>query len=403
MLYIDFTAKLLEMEDVIVDSIVHDAKTIEIHLHQRVKKCACPSCQSNETVVHDYRCQRIRDIPMINKQSIIVLRKRRYKCKHCGKQFLEPVAFLPRYHRMTNRLSAFVIEKLAGVRSFVDVAKEVGLSVSTVLRIFDLVQYPKPKTLPQVLAIDEFKGNTRGEKYQCILTDAQNKVVLDILPTRYETAVSRYLRSFDREAVEYFVSDMWLPYARLATTLLPHAKQLVDKYHYVRQAIWAFEAVRKQGQKKFSTTHRRYFKRSKRLLTARYETLSLEQQQQVNVMLYASAVLSSAHFLKEKFLAILDEPDANAKKHLFANWILMAQDSDIPQFVQCANTYLRWSTGILNTFDVPFTNGFTEGCNNKIKVLKRNAYGYRNFKRFRNRILHMFSYQRERMIQKVAA
>ncbi|MDD6490031.1 MAG: transposase, partial [Clostridia bacterium] len=48
-------------------------------------------------------------------------------------------------------------------------------------------------------------------------------------------------------------------------------------------------------------------------------------------------------------------------------------------------------TGILNSFDYSITNGFTEGCNNKIKVLKRNAYGYRNFKRFRNRILHIFS------------
>lgn len=403
MLYCDFSAKLLEMEDVIVDNVMHNAKTVEIHVHQRVKKCACPACGKAESRIHDYRTQRIRDIPMLGKQTILHLRKRRYKCKHCGKQFVEPVAFLPRYHRMTNRLSAFVITKLAGVRSFTDVAKEVGLAVSTVLRIFDLVQYSKPRTLPQVLAIDEFKGNTRGEKYQCILTDAQNHIVLDILPSRYETAVSEYLRSVEHKTVAYFVSDMWQPYARLASSLFPSAKQLVDKYHFVRQAIWAFEAVRKQEQKKFSASHRRYFKRSKRLLTARYEKLSLQEQQQVNVMLYASATLSSAHFLKEKFLAVLDEPNPNAKKKLFANWILMAENSEIPQFVQCASTYLHWSTGILNTFDAPFTNGFTEGCNNKIKVLKRNAYGYRNFKRFRNRILHMFAYQCDPNRQKEAA
>ena len=403
MLYTDFTAKLLEMEDVIVDSVVHHAEIVEIHLQQQVKACVCPACGKAEYVVHDYRSQRIRDIPILGKQTVIFLRKRRYKCKHCGKQFAQPVSFLPRYHHMTNRLSAYVIAKLAGVRSFTDIAKEVGLSVSTVVRIFDLVQYPKPKALPHVLAIDEFKGNTYGEKYQCILTDAQNKGVLDILPARHEASVSRYLRSFDRKAVDYFVSDMWQPYARLSTALLPNAKQLVDKYHYVRQAIWAFEAVRKQEQKKFSATHRRYFKRSKQLLIARYEKLSLEQQQQVNVMLFASAALSSAHFLKEKFLAIREEPDPKVKKHLFASWILMAQDSDIPQFVKCANTYLHWSKGIINTFDVPFTNGFTEGCNNKIKVLKRNAYGYRNFKRFRNRILHMFSCQNDKNIQKAAA
>ena len=111
-------------------------------------------------------------------------------------------------------------------------------------------------------------------------------------------------------------------------------------------------------------------------------------------MLYAGAELSSAHFLKEKFLSLLDEQNPKEKCRLFSRWILMAQDSEIKEFVSCAATYQNWSKGILNTFDVPYTNGFTEGCNNKIKVLKRNAYGYRNFERFRNRILHMFSHQR---------
>ena len=53
-------------------------------------------------------------------------------------------------------------------------------------------------------------------------------------------------------------------------------------------------------------------------------------------------------------------------------------------------------SGILNSFSSAIINGFTEGCNNKIKVFKRNAYGYRNFKRFRNRILHMFAYQSQK-------
>lgn len=65
------------------------------------------------------------------------------------------------------------------------------------------------------------------------------------------------------------------------------------------------------------------------------------------------------------------------------------------EYMYCAKTLLNWQTGILNSFDVPYSNGFTEGCNNKIKVLKRNAYGYRNFGRFRNRILHMFSYKND--------
>ena len=77
---------------------------------------------------------------------------------------------------MTNRLASHVIEMLSSEISFTNVAKDVNLSVSTVIRIFDFVSYPKPK-LPKALSIDEFKGNTSGEKYQCILTDPIEKVV----------------------------------------------------------------------------------------------------------------------------------------------------------------------------------------------------------------------------------
>ena len=248
MLYSDFTAKLLEMEDVIVTSFKHHSDFVEIYLDLKPQKCACPECKSTENTVHDYRTQRIKDIPILGKHTVLVLRKRRYRCKQCGKRFAQPVPFLPRYYRMTNRLSAFVINKLADTVTFTSVAKEAGISVSTAVRIFSVVNYRIPKELTKVLAIDEFKGNTRGEKYQCIITDPENKVVLDILPNRYETSVMKYLRSSERSKVKYFVSDMWKPYSRIADALLPEAVQLVDKYHYVRQAIWAFDAVRKRAQ-----------------------------------------------------------------------------------------------------------------------------------------------------------
>jgi transposase len=75
-----------------------------------------------------------------------------------------------------------------------------------------------------------------------------------------------------------------------------------------------------------------------------------------------------------------------------SRWIMAAQNSGLEKFINCGNTLVRWSKGILNSFGCPYTNGFTEGVNNKIKVLKRNAFGYRSFQRFRNRILHMFCY-----------
>ena len=111
------------------------------------------------------------------------------------------------------------------------------------------------------------------------------------------------------------------------------------------------------------------------------------------IMLDVSPTLSTAYFLKELLYSILDETDPNKQKQLLSDWIEEANESDIPSFVKCAKTYSNWFAPITNSFSCPYTNGFTEGCNNKIKVLKRNAYGLQNFKRFRNRILFMFSHQ----------
>ncbi len=100
-------------------------------------------------------------------------------------------------------------------------------------------------------------------------------------------------------------------------------------------------------------------------------------------MLYYSVNISRAYFYKEQFLKILNYKDVESAKKAMTDWI-----------ERCAETMRNWYTGIINSFSTTITNGFTEGCNNKIKVLKRNAYGYRSFKRFRNRILHIFSHQR---------
>lgn len=77
----------------------------------KCKPHKCPCCSEKTDRIHDYRSQIIKDIHAFSKQVYINLRKRRYVCNHCGKRFYENIDFLPRYHRMTNRLAAFVINK----------------------------------------------------------------------------------------------------------------------------------------------------------------------------------------------------------------------------------------------------------------------------------------------------
>ena len=67
-------------------------------------------------------------------------------------------------------------------------------------------------------------------------------------------------------------------------------------------------------------------------------------------------------------------------------FLLAVETSQLPEFKACLTMLGNWSKYILNAFDCPYTNGFTEGTNNAIKVIKRNAFGYRNFENFRNRI-----------------
>ncbi|MGO5081646.1 ISL3 family transposase [Oscillospiraceae bacterium LCP25S3_E4] len=399
MLYNHFTEKLIGLQHIEVEKIEKTENSIHIFCKLKRVLHKCPCCGNTTDKIHDYREQVIKDIPAFGKHLFIHLKKRRYCCS-CGKRFAEKNDFLPRYHRMTNRLSAYIIDKLRSEVSFSSVAREVNLSVSTVIRVFDMVSY-SPKKLPTALSIDEFKGNTGGEKYQCILTDPVNKIVLDILPKRKENYLTHYFNCFDkseRNKVNFFVSDMWKPYSNISSVWFKNATQIVDKYHWIRQVIWAFESVRKEEQKKFSKTHRRYFKKSRQLLLKRFNYLSDEQKQQVNIMLYASPILSNAHFYKEDFLNILDCKDRISAQKAMSHWINSASNCGIPQIQKCAKTMVNWLTGILNSFTSNITNGFTEGCNNKIKVLKRNAYGFTNFKRFRNRILHIFSHQNQKQV-----
>ena len=161
---------------------------------------------------------------------------------------------------MTNRMVGSILHDLSKVKSASQIAREHNVSVTTAIRYFDYVSY-KNRSLPEVLSIDEFKGNAGGEKYQCIVTDAKNKKILDILPNRKEYDLIRYFKAFStRNSVKYFVTDMNPHFKEVAKACFPKAVIIADRYHVTRQVMWAMERVRKVEQKRLSQKHRRYFK-----------------------------------------------------------------------------------------------------------------------------------------------
>lgn len=249
MLYKDNTTKLLNLQDFEVEKI-EETETEKL-IYGQLCRCEqyCPCCGAATGTIHDYRTQRIKDLTILGKRCVIILKKRRYRCNKCGKRFYEHNEFVGKYQCMTKRLIGDVIIKLIDVRTYKSVAEEADISATTVQRIFDNVNYPHISEMPEVLAIDEFKGNASGEKYQCILTDPKNRIVLDILPTRFENDLNSYFKKYENEQrrnVRFFVSDMWKPYFRMADNLFGGATKIVDKYHWIRQVIWAFERVKKR-------------------------------------------------------------------------------------------------------------------------------------------------------------
>ena len=388
--------KLIGLEDFIVEEIIEEDNKIIFSGHLKRKEQICPRCNNRVREVKDTRTQLIKDVPAFGKNVFIKLKKQRYICRKCNKSFYEENKFLKKYQRITDRVLEKIFTMSAEVNSFSFMSKELNIPITTLIRKFDLIEYPKSNLENvEVLAIDEFKGNTGGEKYNCIIADPKRKIILDILPKRYKIDLQNYFFKIDkgvRDKIKIFISDMWQTYFDVAKDKFKNSKFVVDKYHWIRQVIWAFENVRKQEQKKFYKEYRKYFKRSKSLLTKRFEFLKDDEKTQVNVMLYKSENIRLAHMLKEDFLKILECNNRNKAKKKLTEWIMYAQESGLKVFEKCATTMINWSTGILNSFDTKYTNGYIEGCNNKIKVLKRNAYGYRNFKRFRNRILHIFNY-----------
>ena len=383
----DFTTKVFEMEDLNIQDIT--STNTEMHVHFSLKRRAhkCPKCGNLTDKVHDYRVSVIKDIPILGKKTFLHYKKRRYNCTSCNKHFYENCPISRKYCRITTRLVYYAIDLLRERQSVTSAASLAGISNSSLFRFMSYVNHPKPQILPQVLSIDEFKGNAGGEKFQAIITDAKNHKLVDILPARTQATLIDYFQSFsNRKDVRYFIMDMNTVYRDIARTFFPNATIVIDKFHVVRYVTWALENVRKRIQKNLIPEKRKYFKRSRRLLLTHKEKLKSESLDALEIMLYHSNDLAVAYYLKELFYDFMNSNSSQEAMPKLRKFILATQSSGLKEFNACLTMLGNWSKYILNAFDCPYSNGYTEGTNNAIKVIKRNAFGFRNFDNFRNRI-----------------
>lgn len=378
----NYTSDFLNLQGVKATSIQKLNNCIFVYLESTQDR------PNNSCIIHDYRIQKI-NYGIFNNQNIfLILKKRRFKDKYSNRIITEKFSFVSFRRRTCNLMYPLIIDSFKNKISMSQIAKNFNVSINTVIRAIDIVNIPHINTLPNIVGIDEFKGNSGGEKYNVILTDPQSHKILDIFVSREQVKLYESLKNIrNKENVKYVTQDMWEPFKNVFKKLFPKVKVVADKYHFVRQIYWALNNIRKRVQKELGKDLRIYFKHSKYLLTKKAKDLKLEEKQRLNRMFYYSEELRVAYDVKEMFNDFLEEPDFEKSKQRLNNWIEMAKECNFKEFEDCIKAFTNWFIPICNSKLIKATNGYTEGCNNKIKVLKRISFGMTNYERFRKRIL----------------
>jgi len=396
MQYKDCTIKLLGIQGVDVKNIEETEKGIYVYIETKPKMHCCPSCKNTTKNTHDYRKQRIQHLQINQMTTYLILNKRRYICKHCGKKFYENYSFIQRYFRKSNFVFYKIIHDLKQLKNFKTIAKDNNVSSPTVVRYLTYQTFLTGKNvvsnLPKHIGIDEFKGNCNGVKYQFHIFDLDTHKTIDILESRKYDFLERYFSEIsNRSSVEIVSMDLYAPFKRIIKDKFSKSKIVADNFHFTRIAMQPLDDLRLALWRNTKGKDKDYFKHLKHALMTDIYKVSDKRRYKINERLsYAfelSPILKAAYDLKQQFLNIKRCFSVEEKEVKFRKWLCDADYSTIKEFKSAVSTLRQWHEYISNSFETNFSNGPTEGKNNLIKTIKRISFGYRNLQNFRNRIL----------------
>jgi len=181
--------------------------------------------------------------------------------------------------------------------------------------------------------------------------------------------------------------DMHEPFRQAVQMCLPRAKIVVDKFHLVRHVNGILDKVRSRLQGRNRKDKRRDLFKSRYTLLKGVERLADWERARLNQLFQLYPEVKVAWLLKESFRTWYGERDKRRAEERLESLEKAMTNNSVPEFKELRHTVTNWRDEILNYFDYRITNGFVEGKNNRIKTIKRMAYGYRNMDNFRLRIL----------------
>jgi transposase len=217
--------------------------------------------------------------------------------------------------------------------------------------------------------------------------------VIEVLKDRKKAALERYMAGWCEEfksGIKFVAIDLWGPYRSVVESILPVAKVVADRFHVMQNINKALDNCRKQAKRE--STDEEIWKGAKYAVLKNREDLTEEQQKVLKKVLTANADLKTYYDFKESFRSVFnDSNDRKTGSAKLTAWVLDIVRREVTGYYEFVRTVLNWEESILNYFEEWVSSGFVEGVNNKIKLIKRKAFGFVNFDNFRIKIIDCFT------------
>jgi len=338
----------------------------------------CPHCGSGKVYGHGVcKPREVLHTWSNGKKVYLELHRRRWKCRNCKHTFNEGRGLVGLRSRLTRPAEAEALWQLKD-RNFSQVTRELGIGYGTLRRLLEKEIDKEALGFMQdedeiYLGIDEH--SFRHQELVHTVTEVKQRKVVGILRDDRIATLKEFLMRIPGDKVKEVCVDMKGGLRKAAEAVFPLARVVVDPFHVIADSNKRMDEARRIEQDVY---RRRKAQIPKKIFLVGREKLAEEKKQKVDTLLERYPGLKGFYWAKEKMRELYRQSGREEATKLLGDIIFNLKSADDAELIRWGNTLKRWREPILNHFDNHTTNGFTEGCNTKIKMLKRISYGLKN-------------------------
>ncbi len=388
--------KFLNLKGTCIQGYLHlENIGIVCRIESKNQKATCPRCGLESDKLHQNHRHLVKDLPISGQPVYLQVNRRQFKCDNCQKPFSEELDFVAKKRTYTKRLAENILEQLKE-GDILNVSRRNDVTEEEIQRMIeDIAEEITEPDLSELkrLGIDEI-ALVKGQKNYCaVLVNLDTGKLIAILEKRTQEELRETLTGWGKEVLEQIEEvsiDLWLPYKNLVKELMPSAEVVADRFHVMKQINQeldeqrraekrAVEAQKNKKQKAEKEAKLEVLKRSKYSLLKNEKDLTETQKIKLEAIKENFQNLKKMQELKEEFRKIYETSENPTEGMLsISEWL--AKSSSV--FTKSCQTIRNWFGEIISYFERRTTNGVVEGINNKLKLIKRRAYGFRNFRNF---------------------